>query len=277
MIRPQDVRAHLERVSASPVFAESDRLRRFMLFTVECKLEGQHERVKEYILGREVFDRRDGYDPRLDPIVRVEARRLRAKLAEYYSGAGRADPIRLEYPKGSYLPEFQRAGPRRMSSIVPRTFWYAAAVAVVLLGLAALAYGVSARSANQMVAVLPAQWLWPNDAGVDKSGIDVAQALTAELANRGLGKVVAWPLIVPQQTERKSVRDFASGLHASKLAVVSVRPLGRLKLITVFLMDPVSGQKLRAVQVYWADLTSPGSQQAAAANIARQLAAAHLP
>lgn len=276
MIRPQDVRAHLERVSASSVFAESDRLRRFMLFTVECKLEGQHERVKEYILGREVFDRREGYDPRLDPIVRVEARRLRAKLAEYYGGAGRNDPIRLDYPKGSYLPEFQRAGSRRVSSIVPRTTWYAAALAVLLIGLAALAYGVSG-SANQMIAVLPAQWLWPNDQGVDKSGVDVAQALTAEFANRGLGKVVAWPLIVPQQTERKSVRDFASGLHASKLAVVSVRPLGRLKLITVFLIDPVSGQKLRAVQLYWADLTSPGSQQAAAANIARQLAAAHLP
>src|SRR5439155_24075392 len=108
-VQPQEVRAHLDRVMASKIFAESDRLRRFLRFTVESRLSAQDERVKEYVLGREVFDRNADYDPRLDPIVRVEARRLRAKLGEYYSGPGREEPIRFEYARGSYLPAFHRA------------------------------------------------------------------------------------------------------------------------------------------------------------------------
>src|SRR5438270_13404128 len=108
-IEPHAVRAHVDRIAASRMFAESDRLRRFLRFTVESKLNAQDERVKEYILGREVFDRKDDYDPRIDPIVRVEARRLRSKLEEarrlrskleeYYSGPGREEKIRLEYQR----------------------------------------------------------------------------------------------------------------------------------------------------------------------------------
>src|SRR5438270_10205665 len=109
-IEPHAVRAHVDRIAASRMFAESDRLRRFLRFTVESKLNAQEERVKEYILGREVFDRKDDYDPRIDPIVRVEARRLRSKLEEYYSGPGREEKIRLEYQRGSYLPVFSQVG-----------------------------------------------------------------------------------------------------------------------------------------------------------------------
>src|SRR4030081_597398 len=107
---PEAVRRQLDKILASGGFVNADRLCRFLRFTVEAKLKGEEAQIKEYVLGREVFDRDDRYDPRMDPIVRVEARRLRVKLDQYYDGPGRADPIRIEFPKGSYAPVVHSAG-----------------------------------------------------------------------------------------------------------------------------------------------------------------------
>jgi tetratricopeptide (TPR) repeat protein len=73
-------------------------------------LAGEGENVKEYLIGLEVFDRQSGYDPGSDPIVRAEARRLRARLAEYYRDFGQHDPVHIELPKGTYVPVFHRNG-----------------------------------------------------------------------------------------------------------------------------------------------------------------------
>src|SRR5262249_17627228 len=102
-----NVREQLARILASPCFAESDRMRRFLTLVVDEKLKGRPGRLKEVVIGIEVFDKKPPYDPRLDPIVRVEARRLRAKLVEYYEGHGRADALLIELPKGSYSPVFR--------------------------------------------------------------------------------------------------------------------------------------------------------------------------
>src|SRR5215831_887916 len=110
---PDDVRAELERVLASGSFASTSRLSRFLRFVVERTLAGEAERLKEYVIGVEVFDRDERYDPRVDSIVRVEAGRLRAKLEEYYRGAGRDDAIAIKLQKGSYAPEFERRGSAR--------------------------------------------------------------------------------------------------------------------------------------------------------------------
>jgi adenylate cyclase len=108
-----DVRAQLERVLASEGFAGSGRLSRLLRYLVERTLAGEAEALKEYAVGSDVFDRGADYDPRLDSIVRVEARRLRAKLDEYYRGPGVNDPITIEVPRGSYVPVFARAGALR--------------------------------------------------------------------------------------------------------------------------------------------------------------------
>jgi serine/threonine-protein kinase len=100
------VRAQLERLLASRAFAGSRRLRRFLSFAVDHALAGQSNELKEYTLGVEVFDRDGSYDPRIDPIVRVEARRLRAKLKSYYAQEGAADPLLVTFPEGSYVPRF---------------------------------------------------------------------------------------------------------------------------------------------------------------------------
>ena len=257
-IEPEKVRAHLDKISGSTLFAESDRLRRFLRFTVESKLQNQQDRVKEYILGREVFDRTDGYDPRLDPIVRVEARRLRSKLAEYYNGPGRDEAIRLEYPKGTYLPEIRHVKDR--ASVSPRPAPIVSIVAaIVVLAIVIFAYRSEAGRANGMIAVLPAQWLWNDRGQYDSSAISLSEAITSDLANGNVARVVAWPVVAQQHDNRKPLREAAANLGASKVISVNVRDVGHHKLVTVFLIDPASGQKLRADQYLTDGVSSVGN------------------
>ncbi|MCX6622161.1 MAG: hypothetical protein NTY38_14055 [Acidobacteria bacterium] len=96
----------LHKVLGSELFARSQRMSRFLRFTVEQSLEGRADRLKEYLLGVVVYDKPETMDPRFDPIVRVEAGRLRAKLREYYETGGRKDLILISFPKRSYAPLF---------------------------------------------------------------------------------------------------------------------------------------------------------------------------
>src|SRR5262245_14052155 len=101
------VRVQLEKILASSGFAQAERKSRFLRFTVETVLAGRGDQIKEYLLGVEVFDREASYNPQIDPIVRVEAGRIRSKLKEYYETEGRQDPVVIEFPKGSYVPVFK--------------------------------------------------------------------------------------------------------------------------------------------------------------------------
>lgn len=101
------VRAQLAAILNSKLFVQSERLRRFLSLVVERTLAGEGDQVKEYTLGRDVFDRDHTYDPRVDSIVRVEARRLRVKLRQYYQELGAADPVLISFRKGSYVPVFR--------------------------------------------------------------------------------------------------------------------------------------------------------------------------
>src|SRR5436190_23711130 len=81
------IRAHLDRILATESFSRAGSLSRLLSFLVHRTLDGQAEQLKEYTLGVEVFDRGESFDPRLDTIVRVQARKLRAKLEKYYQTA----------------------------------------------------------------------------------------------------------------------------------------------------------------------------------------------
>lgn len=102
------IRKQLERVLASPQFSRSERLSRFLRFAVEAALAGELDRLKETNVGVEVFDRSPSYDPKVEPIVRVEARRLRERLEQYYLQKGRHDGLVILLPKGGYVPQFER-------------------------------------------------------------------------------------------------------------------------------------------------------------------------
>ena len=99
-----DVRAQLERILASEVFSRSQHLRRFLTFIVEQRLAGEGPSIKESVLAHELYGKGTDFDGGTDPVVRVDARRLRDKLREYYEG--RSDPVVISLPKGSYVPAF---------------------------------------------------------------------------------------------------------------------------------------------------------------------------
>ena len=105
------VREQLDRILKSGPFLQARRRQRFLEYIVNETLAGRGERLKGYDVAREVFDRSEAFDPNVDPIVRVEAARVRDKLREYYETDGRSDPVSIDLPKGSYTPriEFRQA------------------------------------------------------------------------------------------------------------------------------------------------------------------------
>jgi adenylate cyclase len=102
------VREQLARVVSSPGFISSARLCRFLTHIVNRTLDGDPDSLKEFSIALEVFDRTADYDPNIDAIVRVEARRLRSKLKAYYEdGPGKSDPVLIGLRPGSYVPIFR--------------------------------------------------------------------------------------------------------------------------------------------------------------------------
>jgi len=101
------VAEQLNRILAGKAFRQADRLKRFLSFIVEETLAGRGERLKEFVVGVEVFGKPESFDPRNDPIVRVQARRLRAQLARYYREEGLDSEVLIELPKGGYAPVFR--------------------------------------------------------------------------------------------------------------------------------------------------------------------------
>jgi FixJ family two-component response regulator/TolB-like protein len=107
LLNKEAIRDELYRILESSIFVQSDRLGRFLRFTVEKTLAGEGEMLKEYLIGTEVYDRPSSYRPSEDSIVRGEARRLRSKLKEYYESVGKNDPLYIHYRPGSYVPMFR--------------------------------------------------------------------------------------------------------------------------------------------------------------------------
>lgn len=101
------VESCLKRIRSSAEFVRSERMVRFLEVTVRHTLENNGLRLTERLIGCEVFDRPPDWDPSTDTIVRTEARRLRAKLEQYYERLGNLDPVRIYIPKGGYVARFE--------------------------------------------------------------------------------------------------------------------------------------------------------------------------
>ncbi|HLX46566.1 MAG TPA: hypothetical protein VKR43_24125 [Bryobacteraceae bacterium] len=141
------VRQQLQRILVSPIFLHSERLRRFLTHCVDSAISGRLEELKEYTLATVVFDRPRHFNPAEDPIVRVEARRLRRKLDEYYQALGAEDPIVIQMPKGGYLPVFEFRHSHKPSPWHPRVWMWAGLAAVAA---AAVMWWLGGRSANTL-------------------------------------------------------------------------------------------------------------------------------
>src|SRR6185436_7763798 len=101
------VRQQLNRILDSKAFSQVDRLKRFASFIVLEAVAGRGGELKEYVIGVQVFGKEPSFDPRTDPIVRVQARRLRTRLARYYRDEGNNDELIIDLPKGGYAPVFR--------------------------------------------------------------------------------------------------------------------------------------------------------------------------
>ncbi|MGO9134358.1 MAG: hypothetical protein ACLP8A_09975 [Methylovirgula sp.] len=102
----EDVRAALERIVGSEILRPSQRLISFLRFVVEGTLDGHAEHIKGYTIAIEALGRDKSFDPQTNPLVRVEAGRLRHALESYYDGPGQLDPVEIKLPLGSYVPIF---------------------------------------------------------------------------------------------------------------------------------------------------------------------------
>ena len=106
---PSAVRAQLERIMQHAAFRASEKQQQFLRFVVVETLAGRALQIKGYTIAVSVYGRSEKFDPQVDPIVRVEAGRLRRALDQYYLTAGKNDPIRIDIPKGTYVPAFRAA------------------------------------------------------------------------------------------------------------------------------------------------------------------------
>jgi serine/threonine-protein kinase len=154
------VRQQLEKILASPEFANASRLQQFLAFVVDEKLNGA-ETIKETALAIHVFNRRPSFDPSGDSVVRVAAGNLRIRLRDYYLSTGRDDAVIVELPKGSYVPLFrtnavERGAPAQREA---RIGWKKmASIAAILLLACSAAWWFAKTRTNQAfssIAVLP--------------------------------------------------------------------------------------------------------------------------
>ncbi len=108
---PERVRAQLDRILASAAFANAERASSFLRFVVVRALAGRAGEIKESVIAVEALGRSPSFDSKSDPIVRVEARRLRDRLESFYRREGADDPVLISLPKGGYVPEFSERPP----------------------------------------------------------------------------------------------------------------------------------------------------------------------
>lgn len=159
------IREQLGRILASPEFRATDKMRDFLRFIVQEKLAGRSNRLKGYTVALAVFDRTDDFDSTNDPIVRIQAGRLRRALERYYLTAGSRDPIQIDIPKGRYIPHF---------AALPD------APNAMLAGVGRKAAGQLADDGVPSVAVLPFESLTA-DPGPTPLATGLAEELVTEL------------------------------------------------------------------------------------------------
>lgn len=192
----------LENLLQSPQFKASERNRRFLRFVVEETIAGRAGRIKAFTIAVDVFGRGADFDGAVDPIVRIAAGQLRKSLRDYYTGAGRHDPVEIGLPLGAYVPSFEArsvAGQRlrQITRFLPSAGWLsAAAVIVSCAGLASLLVYNSypgwraAGAPPRAVVVLDAPRTSSSDPGVQVFAQILTQALWVKMGQHDSVRLV---------------------------------------------------------------------------------------
>jgi len=258
------VRLELEKILASPLFRDAEGLKRFLRYSVEQTLLGQGDQLKEYRLGLDVFDRDTSFDPRVDPVVRMAARRLRGKLRDYYAGEGKTDPVLIEVPKGGYavvysshplrataservdlaLPRSPRVTPKRVGAM-------ALAAGALALALAILWWNAHSRQritgspAVSSVAVLPFLNL-TGDPSEEYLSDGITDELTGGLANLEGLRVVARTSAFKFKGKADDVRAIGKQLGVTSVLEGSIQRSGSRLRVTTQLIRTEDGYHIWA-------------------------------
>ena len=251
-------RAALGRVVSSKAFHKSPQLQRLLTYIVEETLAGRSVRLKEYSIGTEVFARPSSYDPRLDSLVRVEAKRLRMLLAEYYSSEGESDPLRIELPKGAYVPSFTPSAKRKAKRYDFRLWALAlAAVALVASGVGiffAKRATLSSNTSPRRVAVLPFENL-SGERDNDYFCFGLMDEITTDLAKHGDLRVIA-RTTASRFSRKDDIASIAKQLNADAIVEGSVSKWGNKVRITAQLINSADSLHIWA-ETYERDGTDP--------------------
>ena len=260
-IPAEQVRSALDKILASPGFANADRLSRFLRYAVESALEGQPDKLKETLLGIEVFGRKPTYDPRIDAVVRTEAVKLRSRLKDYYETEGADDRLCIDMLKGGYVPAFRMrdeaaeasARAETMAALEPRAESFAGrSIAAGLIVTAILAASVwmaahkgsgSGAAAAASIAVLPFADLSPaHDQEYFCDGM--TEEIIDALAKVGGVRVVARTSSFAFKGKQQDIREIGKKLNVGTVLEGSVRKFGNKLRVTAQLNSVADGYHL---------------------------------
>ncbi len=214
---PELRRDALQRILESETFERSTQLRRFLELTVSRTLEGRAEDIKEYTIAVEACGRPASFDPTIDATVRTEARRLRQKLESYYETEGRADPARIVFLKGTYVPTF--VANRADAGARGGRPWFAAA-AIGVAALVGLVLSLARReetspAAEPRIAVLPFQMVGGGEEGEGLS-LAMSESILTQLTRAGVSVVLRSSALRPRSSPM-SRTELAATLDADYL------------------------------------------------------------
>ena len=258
---PEAIREQLASILAADSFVNAGRHSRLLRYVVERTLAGEGDRLKEYVLATEVLERPESYDSRLDSIVRVEVRRLRARLQEYYAGPGARDPVLITIPRGSYAPEFSRrhqvepaddpgrkiVGPffRR----APRAAWLGLTLTVLLVLLVAVLRLQPHRSSSAHAASGPGIAVLPFESYSTAPeeqllAARLTDAVTTELAKLGTVSVASRTSTSRYADGERRLGELAAALQVQFVMEASAVTDGERRRVVVRLVDPVIDRKV---------------------------------
>ena len=250
------IRQQLAKILTSPQFVNSQNLRKFLRFIVENTLAGEDACcIKGYTIATQVLGRKADFDPNLDPIVRIQAGRLRRALEQYYRGPGKDDAVVIDVPKGSYVPVFSPLSGQRGAGGV-----FSGAGPEPILAL----------PSGPSVAVMPLLNL-TDDRNQDYFSEGLAEELTGELARYQDLRVIAYQST--RQWKGKEIDPRAAGqdLGVRFLVEGSIRKDAKTVKIDLHVVDTNNGQRVWGNQ-YCREL-KPDNLIALQEEIARQVVA----